>query len=455
MDETSLRTLFDQAVSERPPTPRLVPVAIETGHRIRRRRNLVAASATVLAVGVIAGLVPLAHGLGFGAAPARPAAGGASAGKQTAYIITSRQPPIHVSGAYYLVPVDTAAGTTGKPIPLPDTASALAAAGPHARTIYVLTESALIPVDTATNTAGRPIPLPDTHGHPTVIGPYSDMTGPVLISPGGRTAYVLYTTGVLPVDLTTGLPGKLIAVPDAWGLVLTPDGRTLYVIRQDTRGQTAHSDGSTMWSATPIDTASGHTLPAIQLGRTTDEIMSGAAVTPDGGTVVLCTASQTSGHADHIFTIDTATGSARSLTIPGPGCSLEVGDHVAYAAIQDEILTIDTSTDTVAATTMLPSSRGWSYLLAPDATGPLVYAMNLGTGDLVLVDTATDNALPAPSLGVPARDLRATMLMVNGPGTTILVGSTDGLIPVSTTSRRVGRPIRLGGDPLQELILAR
>jgi hypothetical protein len=414
MDETSLRTLFDQAVSERPPTPRLVPVAIETGHRIRRRRNLVAASATVLAVGVIAGLVPLAHGLGFGAAPARPAAGGASAGKQTAYIITSRQPPIHVSGAYYLVPVDT-----------------------------------------ATNTAGRPIPLPDTHGHPTVIGPYSDMTGPVLISPGGRTAYVLYTTGVLPVDLTTGLPGKLIAVPDAWGLVLTPDGRTLYVIRQDTRGQTAHSDGSTMWSATPIDTASGHTLPAIQLGRTTDEIMSGAAVTPDGGTVVLCTASQTSGHADHIFTIDTATGSARSLTIPGPGCSLEVGDHVAYAAIQDEILTIDTSTDTVAATTMLPSSRGWSYLLAPDATGPLVYAMNLGTGDLVLVDTATDNALPAPSLGVPARDLRATMLMVNGPGTTILVGSTDGLIPVSTTSRRVGRPIRLGGDPLQELILAR
>ena len=438
MDETSLRTLFEDVVAQRPPTPHLVPNAVRSGRRLRRRRGLLAAASAVIAVGAVAGLVPLVHGLV--ARPARPAEPSQRTGQETMYVETAR------GGGSVLVPVNLATGQTGRAIPLD--AWVLATASPRARTVWGLTSSALIPLDTTTNTIGRPIALPEISGEtPMTSDGIQDGQRPGLaITPNGRTAYVPYGNGVLPVNLSTGTHGALITVPHLWSIAMTPNGKTLYAIHAVRSGTGA------MWSATPIDTATGAALRPIRLGQAGTGFLSYPVVSPDGRTIVMCTTVDFQTGLTQIFTIDTTTDSARALSAAGQGgcwgASLEPAGRVAYVAGVSEIMAIDTTTNSIAATIRLPTAHGpSSYELAPAPTGRTLYALNALGGELVQVDAATRVVLRSIRLGFPERDLFSSVL-VSGPGNVIYVTTSVGLIPIDVATGRVGRPINLDGTAL-------
>jgi CubicO group peptidase (beta-lactamase class C family) len=73
MDETSLRAMFERAVAERPPTPRLVPDSVRAGTRLRKRRRIEAVAWSNSAVALVAAVVQAAAGA-FGRADQPPAA---------------------------------------------------------------------------------------------------------------------------------------------------------------------------------------------------------------------------------------------------------------------------------------------------------------------------------------------------------------------------------------------
>ncbi len=424
MDETSLRTLFDRAVSERPPAPRLVPNALRSGRRMRRRRNLLAAAAVVIAVGLIAGLIPLVHGLV--ASPARPVTPGHSTGGETLYVET----------VHGLVPVSVATGTAGQAIPLQ--ALSLADAGPGAHTVYGLSNSALTPVDTAAGTAGAPIALPSISGRGPVPSDEGPEGGNLAIGPGGRTAYVLYRNGVLPINLVTGTRGRLISVPHAWALALTPNGRMLYVIQ---------SGSATTWSATPVNTATGAALRPIRLGQATGGFLSYPVVAPNGRTIVLCATENYQTHLNPVITIDTATKSARRLSVAGlGGCDgeqLAPDGDVVYVAGQNEVVPVDIATNTALTPIGLPSSVDHPLTLA--LGGRTLYAFGW-SDELMRIDTATGKALKPIGLGVPDpdRNLLNGVLAI-GPNGTAYVTSALGLMPVNTVTGTAGRPINVHG----------
>jgi YVTN family beta-propeller protein len=77
------------------------------------------------------------------------------------------------------------------------------------------------PISLATLTAGKPIKVG--------AGPWG-----VAVTPDGKTAYVLNHTDhgswVTPVDTATGIPGTPIPVPtNGWSIAMSPDGRSVYV----------------------------------------------------------------------------------------------------------------------------------------------------------------------------------------------------------------------------------
>jgi len=71
VDRTPLRTHFERAVTDPPAAPQLVPRAVRAGQRLVRRRRFTAATASALALAVIAVGVPFATGgFGIGSRPA-------------------------------------------------------------------------------------------------------------------------------------------------------------------------------------------------------------------------------------------------------------------------------------------------------------------------------------------------------------------------------------------------
>ena len=117
-------------------------------------------------------------------------------------------------------------GASAASVKLPAAASRAAGSAP---TAYVPNggapgKGAVVPISTATNTAGTPIKVGEI--------PYG-----VMITPDGKTAYVLANTGgfpfqgtVTPISTATGTAGKPIKVGRDPGLIaITPDGKTVYV----------------------------------------------------------------------------------------------------------------------------------------------------------------------------------------------------------------------------------
>ena len=165
-----------------------------------------------------------------------------------------------------VVPVSTATNTAGKPIVLPSyevgIASGLAMA-PDGRTVYAASGDTLTPISTATDKAGKPIS-------------FAEQVAGIVISKDGRTGYVsnLGTYGLagklFPVNLATRKILAPINLPGvaSW-MLLTPDGKKLYVLEQ------------LAYTVSAIRTATRTLAGEIKVGTS----MAGLAVTPDGRTV--------------------------------------------------------------------------------------------------------------------------------------------------------------------------
>jgi DNA-binding beta-propeller fold protein YncE len=182
--------------------------------------------------------------------------------------------------------ISTATNTAHK---LPVTGSI--ALSPHGRTLYVAGGNTLVPVSTATEKAGKPIRFPEEIGR-------------VIVSKDGRTGYVS-NVGVYGgpgnlyrVNLVTGKVSAPVKLPGvATGMLLTPNGKRLYIMEQLVNTVTA------------IRAATGTVLSEIKISLPSPV---GFAVTPDGRVVYVLN------NGPSLTPISTATNRA-GADIPLPG----------------------------------------------------------------------------------------------------------------------------------------
>jgi WD40 repeat protein len=211
-------------------------------------------------------------------------------------------------GADDVVPVRTASDATLKPIHLAvpaDVYSTISIAR-NGRTAYVFATSGpfssvgwVAPISIATNSARKPIKV-------------SGYVGQIVLAPDGTAAYAFEQTrptpttvasDIAPIDLTTGTVGKLIRLasnqdPPTTALLLTPNGKTLYVTGGDA--------GKTV---TPIDTATGELLRPIRLAYTACTVIT-PVISPDGSTIYISGVASARSNRWVVMPIRTATNTA-------------------------------------------------------------------------------------------------------------------------------------------------
>jgi hypothetical protein len=229
MDETSLRAMFERAVAERPPTPRLIPDSVRAGTRLRKRRKIVAAAGSAVAVAVIAAVVPVAAGAFGGAAP-RPAATVDFAGSGTAYIWTGTNTvtPVRLRTDKVLTPLRVP-GVIQDIDATPDGSAVVVFSNTEPNTNSGLF-SYVTSIDSATGKAGRTIKLTGNGLVQTIAG--------VQLAPNGKLAYATETgtwpangkygsSALVAINLVTGAE-RVLADNGGYGWAMTSGGRTAY-----------------------------------------------------------------------------------------------------------------------------------------------------------------------------------------------------------------------------------
>lgn len=185
------------------------------------------------------------------------------------------------AGDSTVTPVNVADGTAGQPISFGQGESNWNATviTPDGKTVYVLNGSQLIPIDTTAGVAGTPIalhasPVPVTGATAGNAGPAAQLgASPLVLSPNGTTLYdgLLEGKGWTAIDTATNTVSAYLAPnSESSELLLAPDGRTLYGIDATTGNLTAVD--------TKTDTVIMHT---------SDGGGQDAAITPDGRTIFI------------------------------------------------------------------------------------------------------------------------------------------------------------------------
>ncbi len=175
------------------------------------------------------------------------------------------------------------------------------ALGRGGRTLYAATSSAVIPIRAAALRRGRPIRL-------------AEYAQQLIISPGGRSAYVLGDTGLVTristrTDRITWQARTTAPEPAAMGL--TPDGRKLYVLGDAPRRRRGY--------LVPVSAAAGTVGKRIGVGHDPLAIAFG----PGGRTAyVLCSPTWTQGDnlkfgIGSVFPVAVATGKVGRPVLTG------------------------------------------------------------------------------------------------------------------------------------------
>jgi DNA-binding beta-propeller fold protein YncE len=172
-----------------------------------------------------------------------------------------------------IVPIDLRTGKIGAPISEVRNCESISMGGSR-QTLYLAgcgdngeSFKTILPMDVKTGAAGVPITVP---GHPYAV----------VVSPDGRTAYVLTNGGatVIPVDLPSGALGHVITIPDGVSeLAISPDGTMAYA-----NGNTGEGigGGKELSFVTPIDLRTGVAeTPIVLLHQPY-----GIVISPDGHT---------------------------------------------------------------------------------------------------------------------------------------------------------------------------
>jgi DNA-binding beta-propeller fold protein YncE len=310
-----------------------------------------------------------------------------------------------------VTPIRTAAGTAGPTFTVGDDVTVgndvinFIAITPDGKTAYAslgeIGDTGVVPVRTATNTPGPMIPF---------SGP-----GDIVMSPDGRTAYVVNyngadpaSSGVVPVRTATNTPGPMIPVADPGAIAITPNGKTIYVASAD-------APGAEYGRVTPIRTATRTTGPAIHVGITPVAI----AITPDGKTAYVLSepVDSTYGQPEEgsVTPVRIATGAA------GPAIPVPPDSHAVAIAPDGKTAYVLTS----------------SYFE--------LNSNKLEPGSVTPIRTATNT--PGPAIPDPDENGRAAVAMVFSPdGKTAYLLNSDAVIPVRTATNTLGTAILVAGN---------
>jgi hypothetical protein len=389
-----------------------VPVRPRRRAASRRRGRLVipaAAAAAVLAVAVAAVTIPAALRAGPHR-PSTPASTGA-----TAYVVAS---PVGNQGSSgEVVRISLASGRVIEPAIRLPAREWSAEITPDGKIICVLSEDLrhayLTRINAPTGAAAPPIVMPA----------YSDMPMSVAITPAGRSAYVLAPEGlrtaggVVPVNLVTGSVGRQISIVGAQQMVMSPDGRTAYVLSQP-----AGRHGTGRPQVVPIDTATNTALAPIKIPAGGLRVAAGGladsiAVSPDGKTVYVAT-----DWVNHLSTVTPISTASSAAMTPIPvrlagysGGMLAIapdGDTAYLYGNSRYVVPLDLRTNKVLKPIRLPSgfacavrknactaAWAWAFQIAPDSRTAYLY----GPPDLdvIPVDLATGIASAPLVVGRP------------------------------------------------------
>ena len=430
MDEPWLRDLLDRATTGEPPIGPLAINALRAGIRRRRRRRAQGTVACVAAAALI-GTAAVAAARTSGPPAARPAGvTGATttwvlSGEGNLYAIpnstklrskkillpggrqfmaiTPNGKTIYVSGdePNAVIPVSAVTHKVGKPIEFGRQVPMEMVITPNGKTVYVLPDGGneIIPIATATNTLEKPIKVGQGPG-----GPY-DMA----ITPNGKTLYTTWfnpkDTGpatVVPISTTTNTREKAIKIQSATsvGLVMSPDGSTLYAFGQSSSEKKAE--------IIPIATATNTPGKPVSVGTTYGG--GGVYVAPDGQLLYLVNYGIT--QTTDVIPVSMATGTA--------GKPIKINGFVYAMAFNPNGST--------------------AYVASEPRQKPSVTCTGQ-TGVVTPISTAT-NLRGRPSR--VACDPYA--IAVTPDGKTVWVGSRNWVTPISTATDKPGMPLTFHGD---------
>jgi YVTN family beta-propeller protein len=309
------------------------------------------------------------------------------------------------NGINNVTPFDPATNTFGPPIVLRGAASSIAIA-PDGKAAYALdtvgiglhAPTQLTPIDTVTGTPRAPVTvhLAGIDGSQPEITPMQD--NQLAITPDGRTVYILdpaRSGSVIAFNTATDTVRHSIPVgQDPGGILVTPDGKTLYV---------ANTGSGTV---TPVSTATDTPGPPIVVGGSPASM----AITPDG--TALYTVGSTEDRVSNtvlVTPIDTATNTARS-PVPvhdggGDGIAITPDGTKAFlfgAALAPVVSWIDTATDTASPPIHLSGLTSADMAFTPDSKVAYVLTENNSDSTLTPINVATG------AVGRPARLLPGT-----------------------------------------------
>ena len=192
-----------------------------------------------------------------------------------AFVVTTSTPSGSVT-RNVLVPIDLATQQARPPIVLPGHGATSAVVVMHnGRTVLAGSGTSVVPVDIASRAVGNPLDL----------GPGRIVSG-MALSPTTDVLYVLVAGAVVPVDTATATARPAIAtgltvssVSSPHGLVVSPDGATLYV-----GGQGPPDYGGRV---VPVTVATGAVGVPTGFDRFGISDPAALAVTPDGAQLLV------------------------------------------------------------------------------------------------------------------------------------------------------------------------
>jgi YVTN family beta-propeller protein len=327
---------------------------------------------------------------------AHPAAQAAGRSAAVAWVV-NQSPRSLTKGS--VTPVDTATNTVIKTIPISGNPIDVVLA-PDGKTAYVALQSAngpslqgsVIPVSTSTYRVGAHIKVA------------ASVPASMLITPNGKTLYVGddisgTVSPICTATNTAGRPIKTGANPFSVTMAITPNGKTVYVVNEEPYG-----------TVTPITTATNSAGKNIKVGVTPFAIV----ITPNGKTAYVLNLAEGEAGKGTVTPINTATNTA-GKPIP-----------IRHAAFP-----LDANL----------------MVITPD--GKTIYVAGLTT--LTPIGTATNTALPA--IRVAPRHGSDTAIAITPDGKTVYLDGSFGrsgrgfIIPVSTATGAVGKPILVDGQP--------
>jgi DNA-binding beta-propeller fold protein YncE len=428
------------------------PLRLRAAARTRSRRApALAAAAAVVLIVVTATVIP--HVLQSGSRIG-PGATGHVPHSHIAYVVSTSQSNWQSDA---LVPVNLLTGRTLKPIPLRVKGYGSAVAiSPKGKMAYVLTaRSQLVPVDLATGKAGPPIDL-------------GGVSQDLVITPDGKEGYVLQPPyGVEAVGLTTRTALGFIKVHDAEHYLLTPNGKTLYVLSYSlTYSRSRTSD----LSLTAIDTATNTTIATIELHTlgSLGGLPASLAMAPDGKTAYVAFGLNVRGNfrspasiksTAEIIPVDVASNTERKPIVSGRlsgvfwhGLTISPDSQTGYLQQPHSLIPVDLRTGAVLPSIPVPAaftaSFGNDLPFSPD--GQRLYLIQYNDPAVFPVDTATGRVMQPIRLGPPRWYAWGGVFAPGGKTLYVLSYDVDfkngryvaaRMTPIDAATGTVGKPI--------------